>query len=142
MVVYYILLPIGLVLLIISLGVGTYQHLSISRGTITEGTVVGNVHQGRGYAPKIEIHTKQGKDIFFSPSFSSNPPIYSQGDKVRVVYHDDGQDARILSFGTRFGLPWVFLCVGIAMIVIAFGFKYGEAFVNHFYASAALPFLR
>jgi hypothetical protein len=139
MLVYYILLPIGLVLLVVSLGVGTYQHLSISRGTITEGIVVGNVRQGRGYAPRIELHTKQGKDVLFSPSFSSNPPIYSQGDKVRVVYHDDGQDARLLSFGTRFGLPWVFFCVGLAMIVIAFGFRYGEAIINSLYGSS-IPF--
>src|SRR5947209_2466533 len=139
MLVYYILLPIGLVLIAVSLGIGTYQHLSITRGTVTEGTVIGNVRQGRGYAPRIEIHTKQGKDVLFSPSFSSNPPIYSQGDKVRVVYQDDGTDARILSFGTRFGLAWALLGAGLAMVIIAVGFKYGDSIViSHYIGSAFL----
>jgi len=144
MLVYYILLPIGLLLIVVSLGIGTYQHLSITRGTVTEGTIIGNVPRARGnnprYSPKIEFHTKQDKDVVFMPTFSSNPPAYNQGDKVKVVYTDDGEDARILSFGLRFGLAWALMGAGIALVIVAFGFKYGDAFVNHLYAGSVLPF--
>lgn len=136
--VFYILLPIGLLLACISLGLGAYQHVSISHGTVTEGTVVGNVRQGRGYAPRIAFRTQQGQAGSFVPSFSSNPPIYKQGDKMLVVYQGNGQNARLLSFATRFGLPWVFLCVGLAMIIIAFGFRYGDGFVISRYVNSTL----
>ena len=89
----------------------------------------GNIRQGKGYAPEIAFRTQQGKEGVFVPSFSSNPPMYKQGDKLKVVYQGDGEGARILSFATRFGLAWVFLCVGLALVVIAFGFRYGDSFV-------------
>ena len=127
--VFYILLPIGLILLVTSLGVGTYQHRFISSGTVTEGTVIGNVRLGRGFTPRIAFRTQQGKEGVFEPSFSSSPPMYKQGDKMLVVYQGDGASARILTFATRFGLPWVFLCVGLALIIIAFGFRYGDSLV-------------
>jgi len=131
MLAYYILLPIGLLLLAISIGVGAYQHWFIRHGALTEGTVIGNVRKSRGYSPKIEIRTNEGKEIIFVPTGSSNPPMYNEGDKVPVVYR--GQDARIFSFGFRFGLAWAFLCVGVAMVVIALGFKYGDFMMNSFY---------
>ena len=62
--------------------------------------------------PEIEFHTKQGKDVVFMTTFSSNPPAYNQGDKVKVVYSGDGEDARILSFGLRFGLAWALMGAG------------------------------
>jgi hypothetical protein len=46
MLAYYILLPIGLVLIAISVGVGTYQHRFIKHAALTEGTVIGNVRRG------------------------------------------------------------------------------------------------
>ena len=135
MTVFYILLPIGLLLVVVSLGIGTYEHLSITRGTITDGTVVGNVRRGRGYSPRISFRNAQGRDVVFQPSFSSSPPMYSPGDRMRVVYHGDGADARILSFGTRFGLPWALFGAGLAMVIIAIGFRFGNDFVNSYYTS-------
>ena len=94
MTVFYILLPIGLLLIVISLGLGSYQHWSISHGNVADGTVVENVPRARGgsprYSPKIEFRTKQGRDVAFMTSFSSNPPTYSKGDKLKVVYDGDG----------------------------------------------------
>ena len=135
--VFYILLPIGLIFLCIALGVGTYQHRFLSNALVTEGTVIGNVRQGKGYTPEIAFRTQQGKEGMFTPSFSSSPPMYKKGDKMLVAYQGDGENARILSFATRFGLPWVFLCVGLAMIIIAFGFRYGDSLVISRYLNSA-----
>ena|ERR1700759_5868367 len=93
MTVFYILLPIGLLLIVVSLGIGSYQHWSISHGNIADGTVVENVPRGRGgsskYSPRVEFRTKQERDVVFMTTFSSNPPAYNVGDKVKVVY--DGE---------------------------------------------------
>ena len=134
MLAYYILLPIGVLLFAISVAVGAYQHWFISHGVLTEGTVIGNVRRNRGYSPKIEVRTNEGKEIVFTPSMSANPPMYSEGDKVPVVYQ--GEDASIFSFGFRFGLAWAFFCVGLAMVVMALGFKYGDAMLNAFYGAS------
>jgi hypothetical protein len=147
MTAFYIMLPLGLLLVVVALGVGAYEHTAIRRGTIVEGRVVGNVRRssskGRaGYTPEITFTTKQGRDVLFSPSFSSNPPMYGQGDKVRVVYQGDGEDPRILSFGTRFGLAWSLMCAGVALVVIALGFGFGNDFVNSYYASSTFLFGR
>ncbi|MFN2596340.1 MAG: DUF3592 domain-containing protein [Pyrinomonadaceae bacterium] len=136
MTVFYILLPIGLLFVVVSLGIGTYEHLSITRGTVTEGRVVGNVRHGKGFTPRVAFHTAQGKEVVFQPSFDSNPPAYSPGDTLRVVYQGDGTGARILSFGTRFGLAWALFCAGLAMVVLAFGFRFGNDFVNSYYTSS------
>jgi|SRR5438105_12726296 len=146
MTVFYILLPIGLLLIVISLGLGSYQHWSISHGNVADGTVVENVPRARGgsprYSPKIEFRTKQGRDVAFMTSFSSNPPTYSKGDKLKVVYDGDGESPRVLSFALRFGVAWALMGAGLALVIVAFGFKYGDALVISHYAGSAVPFGR
>ncbi len=136
MIAFYILLPIGLLLIVISLTLGVYEHRAITRGTIAEGRVVGNIRWGRGYTPRVAFRTRQGKDVVFQPSFDSDPPAYSPGDRLRVVYQGDGQDPRILSFGTRFGVAWSLFGAGVAIVFIALGFRYGNDFVNSYYTSS------
>jgi hypothetical protein len=146
MTAFYIMLPIGLLLIVISLGIGTYEHRAITNGTVTEGTVVGNYRRARRgtatYSPQVKFQTRQGKDVVFTPGFSSNPPTYDVGEKLRVVYQGDGTDARILTFGMRFGLAWSLLCAGAALVVIAFGFRYGNDFINSYYVGSASMLLR
>lgn len=146
MTAFYIMLPIGLLLVVISLGIGSYEHRAITRGTITEGTVVGNFRRAKrgkgGYTPEIKFQTRQGRDVVFMPSVASSPPMYDVGERVRVVYQGDGEDARILSFGLRFGLAWSLLCAGVALVVIALGFRFGNDFVNSYYVGATSMLLR
>lgn len=71
-------------------------------------------------------------------TFSSNPPAYNPGDIVRVVYNGDGENPRILSFGLRFGLAWALMGAGLALVIVAFGFKYGDNFVNSLYVGSSL----
>lgn len=146
MTAFYIMLPIGLVLILVACGIGAYEHTSIKAGTIVEGTVVGNVYRSgnkRGsYTPEVAFRTRQGRDVSFKPSFSSNPPIYQVGDTVRVVYQGDGERARILSFGLRFGLAWSLFGAGLALVFIALGFRFGNDFVNSYYASSTYLLMR
>jgi uncharacterized membrane protein len=140
MTAFYILISIGLLFIFVACGIGAYENASIKNGTIVEGTVVGNVRRsnskGSSYSPEVTFRTKQGQDVRFTATFSTNPPLYSQGDAVRIVYRDDGQNPRILSFGVRFGVAWCLLCAGVALVIIAYGFKYGESFVNSYYVGS------
>ncbi|HZT60672.1 MAG TPA: DUF3592 domain-containing protein [Pyrinomonadaceae bacterium] len=136
-ILFSILLAVGLLLVVASVAVGFNEYWFISHGTITDGTVVENVRQGRGYAPRIGFRTSEGKEGFLTPSYSSNPPFYSPGDKVTVVYRGQGEGARILTFASRFGLAWPLMCAGLALVLLAVGFKYGDAFIVSHYARSA-----
>lgn len=146
MTAFYIMLPIGLLLIVVALGVGAYEHASIKRGTIVEGTVVRNVFhsgsRGGSYTPEVSFRTKQGREVLFRPSFSSSPPTYDPGQRLRVVYEGDGARPRILSFGMRFGLAWSFLGAGVALVIIALGFRFGNDFVDSYYATSTFLFGR
>jgi hypothetical protein len=141
-VLFSILVTVGLVLVVVSAALAFNEYWFISHGTVTDGTVVENVRQGRGYTPRISFRTYEGKEVFFRPSYSSNPPFYSKGDTVKLVYRGQGEGARMLTFGSRFGLAWPLFCAGLALVVVALGFKFGDAyFVSHFARNAA-PFGR
>src|SRR5438270_9094473 len=139
---FSILLTVGLVLVVASVAVGLNEYWFISHGTVADGMVVENVRQGRGYAPRISFRTYDGKEAFLTPSYSSNPPFYSTGDTVKVVYRGQGEGARILTFASRFGLAWPLMCAGLALVIVAFGFKYGDALLISHYARNAAPFGR
>ncbi|PYS75714.1 MAG: hypothetical protein DMF67_13395 [Acidobacteria bacterium] len=139
---FSILLTVGLVLVVASVAVGFNEYWFISHGTVADGTVVENVRQGRGYAPRISFRTHEGKEAFFTPVYSSNPPFYDKGDTVKIVYRGQGEGARVLTFASRFGLAWPLMCAGLALVVIALGFKYGDAYLVSHYARSAAPFGR
>ena len=139
---FSILLTVGLVLVVASVAVGFNEYWFISHGTVADGTVVENVRQGRGYAPRISFRTREGKEAFFTPVYSSNPPFYSKGDTVKVVYRGQGEGARVFTFASRFGLAWPLFCAGLTLVLVALGFKYGDAYLVSHYARSAAPFGR
>ncbi len=146
MTAFYIMMPIGLLFIAVALGVGAYEHAAIKRGTIVEGKVVRNVYRagsrGGSYTPEVSFRTTQGREVLFRPSFSSSPPTYDPGERLRVVYEGDGARPRILSFGMRFGVAWSLLGAGFALVIIALGFRFGNDFVNSYYASSTFFFGR
>jgi len=139
---FSILFTFGLLLVVASAALAFNEYWFISHGTVADGTVVENVRQGRGYAPRISFRTYEGKEAFLTPVFSSNPPLYHKGDAVKVVYRGQGEGARILTFASRFGAAWPLFCAGLALVVVALGFKYGDAFLISHYARNASTFGR
>lgn len=141
-ILFSVFLTIGLVFVVVSAALAFNEYWFISHGTVTDGTIVENVRQGRGYSPRIGFRTNDGKEAFLTPSYSSNPPFYSPGDKVTVVYRGQGEGARILTFASRFGLAWPLMCAGLALVLLAVGFRYGDAFIASHYARSAATFGR
>src|SRR5438270_11894730 len=94
---FSILVTVGLLLVVASAALAFNEYWFISHGTVADGTVVENVRQGRGYAPRISFRTNAGEESSFTPAFSSNPPMYDEGDTVKIVYRGRGEGARILT---------------------------------------------
>ena len=93
-----------------------------------EGTVIELVRNRSSdsttYAPIVEFVTAQGRKVEFRSSTSSNPPAYSRGEKVAVLYSPSSpEQAKIDGFfsvwgGTVIlaGLGGVFFVIGIGII--------------------------
>lgn len=69
---------------------------------------------GYTYAPVVKFKTPDGKNIHFKSSTSSNPPEFSVGQTVPVLYNrSNPQEAQVDSFVQLWLLPTVFGGFGI-----------------------------
>ncbi len=101
----------------------------LSEATRAEGTVVDLVRSRSSdsttYAPVVTFMNQQGQDIEFVSSVSSNPPSYSIGEKVTVLYRPgEPQNAKIDGFFSLwFGviilgaLGSIFFLIGAGIII-------------------------
>ena len=124
-VIKYIFTLIGLGLL-----VGAFLWYSgtkefIETAVSTEGTVI-DLHRSRSsdsdtYAPVVEFRTSQGQIVEFTSSSSSNPPSYSVGESVEVLYDDSSpQHAKIKSFFSLWGGALIIGVIGAVFFLIGF----------------------
>ena len=80
------------------------------------------------YAPVVEFQTADGRKITFTSSTSSNPPSYSRGETVDVLYKAlSPEQAKIKSFFSLWigvliagMLGLVFFLIGIFIIFLGF----------------------
>lgn len=93
-----------------------------SEGVVLElKTVESSLRKSRGftYAPVVKFKTPDGKDIQFQSSTSSNPPEFSVGQTVPVLYNrSNPQEAQVDSFVQLWLLPTVFGGFGIIFMVV------------------------
>lgn len=74
------------------------------------------------YAPTIRFKSKQGTTIEFTSSTSSNPPSYSRGEKVEVLYEPiQPHSAKINSFFSVWGGTVIVGGIGSVFFLIGFG---------------------
>jgi hypothetical protein len=102
----------------------------LKEAVTAEGTVVELVRSRSSdsttYAPVIHFIDGTGETVEFTSSTSSNPPSYSEGEKVEVLYLPSRpQEAKINSFFSLWGavvivggLGGVFFLIGAAIILI------------------------
>jgi hypothetical protein len=97
-----------------------------------QGVVVGHerrrVHRrtsrgrrGRAYDfPVVRYTTHEGQEVQFESSFGTSPRFAPAGQQVQVLYNPaDPSDARIASGCMRYGLPLVFVIIGLGMLLLA-----------------------
>lgn len=99
-----------------------------AQGTVVEMIPVRDKDDGSmTYKPVVEYTSKRGQKITFTSSFSSNPPSYSVGETVDVLYApDEPLDARIDGFGSLWLGPLIlsfigaiFATIGLAILLIS-----------------------
>lgn len=89
-------------------------------GSKTEGTVIQNIAQGRGYAAEIVFHPTPESTEHFVTTSSYNPPLYTPGERV-TVYFDVQNPERATAgsfFSSLFG-PCMVAAAGIVNIFLA-----------------------
>jgi len=92
-------------------------------------------HRSVNYYPVVQFADAGGRRIEFTSNSGSNPPAYSRGDTVEVLYHADAPDkARINGFMSLWfgpllvgGMGVLFTAIGAAMIVVPIRRKRLEA---------------
>lgn len=74
------------------------------------------------YAPMVRFKTSQGTTIEFTSTTSSNPPAYSRGEQVEVLYEAiQPHSAKIDSFFSIWGGAVIVGGIGIVFFMVGFG---------------------
>jgi len=77
------------------------------------------------YAPVVKFKTNQGESIEFTSGTSSNPPSYSRGEKIEILYIEERpHDAKINSFFSLWGAPVMVGGIGSVFFLVGFGIIY------------------
>jgi hypothetical protein len=110
--------------------IAAWVHLEDRRfaagGTRAQGTVIEMVgssdSDGYSYRPVVEFRDADGQRHVFASNASSNPPRYSTGEAVAVIYDPAApQQAVIDGFMDRYFLPLVLGGMGTLFAAIGFG---------------------
>jgi len=124
-------LPVALIVGIALAAGGAYFafiQISLSlRGEVVWGEVVqlepGSSTSASGQAalfPLVSFQAGNGAPVTFRHRTGGNPPLYSVGDKVPVIYLPDQPDqALIMEGGMNWVLPGVLLLLGPLLIVLS-----------------------
>lgn len=90
----------------------------LSKAVVTEGTVTKLVGS-KFYNPVVEFKTQSGRLVKFTSSFGSNPPSYSEGEVVEVIYQETSpEQARIKDFFSLWGVSIIFGGIGFVFFLI------------------------
>lgn len=140
-IIKYTFLAIGIALLLGAGAIGLHTRSFLSNAVGTDGIVVDLEAQGdRGsttYRPIIRFQTPGGT-VEFRASSGSNPPSYTVGDTVPVLYspekpNDATPDAFFSLWGAATitaGIGLVFFTIGAAMIGLAQRASRREAYLR------------
>lgn len=98
----------------------------LTEATRAVGTVVDLVRSESSdsttYKPVVRFIDRTGEEIEFTSSTGSNPPSYSRGEQVEVLYlPSQPQKARIHGFFSLWGLPLIFGGLGALFFAIGAG---------------------
>lgn len=128
-IVKYVFILIGIGMLAGAFLIYKSTSSFLAEAAKAEGTVV-ELAQSRSsdsttYRPVVQFTSQNGQAIEFVSSIGSNPPSYSKGQKVEVLYHPtDPQNAKISGFFPLWGssvflggMGGVFFLIGAGIIL-------------------------
>jgi hypothetical protein len=90
-------------------------------GLRTKGTVIDLEKNGSGkkstYMPKIEFITDTGQKVMYVYRSGSNPPAYSIGQRVNIIYSKDNPENFIIGSNSSFVFPIVLILAGAVLVL-------------------------
>jgi hypothetical protein len=124
-IVKYFLSLIGLSMLIGSFFLYQNTQDFLKDALQAEGTVIELVRSRSSdsttYRPVVEFKTQSGSVIEFTSSSGSNPPSYSKGEVVSILYHESSpEQAKINGFFSLWGLPLILGSLGAVFFLVGF----------------------
>ena|SRR5436190_17442439 len=133
-----IALLVGVSLLTLAVFLAVRQHMWLREARIAEGTVIEMIGSrgskgGMTYKPRVEFVAADGSRHEFTRGYSSSPPDFRVGDRLKVAYDSRTYSGRILTFGQRFGAPTIIGSIGVAMTLMALCFILGKNVVPAMY---------
>ena len=110
------------------------EYRWIQRADVREGVVVELVERrdsdGPTYAPHVRFETRHGSVREFTSDIRSGRPAFRVGDPVSVAHELSSEDARILTFGQRFGVASILASLGVGMLFLTACFVWGNAWFH------------
>ena len=120
----FIAVGIGMLYLAFSLHVKTNHFLTVAQ--LTDGKVIRLVtkrsQNSNSYSPEVEFTSDDGQLISFVSSSSSNPPSYSVGEQVSVLY--DPQSPYTAQINSFFSLRLGEIISGVMGLCFTLSFSY------------------
>ncbi len=125
-IVKYIFTAVGLTLLGLSMWKYSATKTFIESAVTTDGEVVDFTRgSGTNYKPVVRFKTKDGEEIEYVSSLSTNPPLFDRGEVVTIFYKpDDPQNAKIDEFWSLWffsvltgGMGTIFFAIGGGMVL-------------------------
>lgn len=124
-IIKYVFTAIGVVLLVTAIYLYFSKLTFLKSAETAQGTVVELISKRSSnsimYTPVISFITKEDHKIEFSSSVSGNPPSYSVGETVEVIYNsEEPNKADINDFESLWLAPLIIGILGTAFFLVGF----------------------
>jgi len=97
--------------------IGLEEHYSKRAGTQNKNKTT------LTYRPKIEFTTSDGQKIRLVYPNGSNPPQYSIGDKINIIYSEDNPENIVIDSKFQIYIfPIIFVVLGAVLLISGIGF--------------------
>jgi hypothetical protein len=121
----YIFLVVGLGLLTGAFILYQNKKAFLEKAVSAQGTVIelleSRSDNSTTYKPLVSFTTKEGRQIEFTSSVSSNPPSYDEGETVKVLYYPgDPKEATINDFMSIWFGPLIVGFLGTVFSLVGF----------------------
>jgi len=125
--IYYGIFTLAMVLIFFAYKQYNKSTYLLTRGIKTKATVVDLIrmrHTGSDYTykPIYEYKNKNGETITYKSNMSSRPAPYNIGDKVNIIYSNDTNDMKIISYWGLYRWTIVLLCIAAPLLIISGGY--------------------
>lgn len=131
-ILYYAFFTIGFMLILVSVSKFWSTQTLLAEGAYTIATVV-DLHEHeyydrdtrrhrRSYKPLFEYTVESGEVKQHLSDMSSNPPAYSIGDEVEIVYDPGSDEVRTLTYFGLWGVVAILFSVGLGFFSFGGGY--------------------